>query len=153
MKIKQLLIALSLLVPCIGYTCPTLDGTWTSSKEKFVEFNKRWANVESKAWNFMIQTQGIETIEFKASGNMIIDTPEVELVMGKNKIKRPSSKEQTTYKILGCNSNSIVLEYQRNGKTQISHLQFDNDNTYWEYMGKPGRSGNGHIREYYTREQ
>lgn len=150
---KKVVVALSLLIPSIGFTCPSLDGKWSSSKEKFVEFNKRWVNVESKAWSFMIQTQGIETIEFKSSGIMVISTPEVELVMGNKKIKRPESKEKINFSILGCNASSIVLKYERNEKTQISYIQFENDSTYWEYMGKPGRSGNGHIREYYTRIQ
>ncbi len=150
---KKVVIGLSLLIPSIGFACPSLDGTWSSSKEKFVEFNKRWANVESKAWNFMIQTQGMETIEFKASGNMEISTPEIELVMGEKTIKRPASKEQIKFSVLGCNANSIVLKYERNGKARISHYKFENENTYWEYMGSPGRSGNGHIREYYTKNQ
>ena len=60
------------MMPSIGFCCPALEGTWSSSSEKFEFFNKRWANVDEKAWSFMTQTQGHEVIMFKNKNNMLI---------------------------------------------------------------------------------
>lgn len=148
---KKLILTFSLMIPNIVSACPDLEGTWLSSKEKFVEFNKKWANVETIAWDFMLQNQGIETIEFKPDNTMVISTPEVELVVGERKVKSPASKESIDFSILGCNKRSIAIMYERYGETQISKFHFENPNIYWEYMGVAGRSGNGHIREFYTK--
>jgi len=149
---KKVLICLSLfLLPNAAFSCPVLEGEWRSSKDKFTEFNTQWANIESKAWHFMSQTQGLEIIKYQSDGKMIISTPEFELKMGEKVFKKEATEEKLNFQILGCDLNSVVLKYERSGKEQISHIQFENDNTYWEYMGKPGRSGNGHIREYYSK--
>jgi len=148
---KKILICLSFMMPSVAPACPLLEGTWSSSLEKFEHFNKRWANIDKKAWSFMVQTQGHEVITFKGNTEMIIATPELELSMGERKIKRPSKEERINIDVLGCTDKNIVLKYERNGEVKISQLHFESDNTYWEYMGVAGRSGNGHIREYYTR--
>jgi len=150
---KKILICLSFMIPSTGFSCPLLEGTWSSSIEKFEAFNKRWANVDGKAWSFMIQTQGREVITFKSNQEMIITTPELELKMGDRQIKRPSKEERININILGCTDRSIILKYERSGKIKISQLHFENDNVFWEYMGVAGRGGNSHIREYYTKTQ
>lgn len=66
-------------------------------------------------------------------------------------MKQPPKEEQINFDTLGCTNKSIFLKYQRYGKTQISQLHFDNDNTYWQYMGALGSDGNSHIREYYIK--
>ena len=139
------------MIPSVAFSCPSLEGTWESSKEQFETFNKRWANIDSKAWSFMTQTQGLEVITFKNNKVMIIATPEFELKMGDRKIKRPPKEERINIDILGCTDKNIALKYERNGEVKISQLHFESDNTFWEYMGVAGRSGNGHIREYYTK--
>jgi hypothetical protein len=148
---KKILICLSFMIPNVAFSCPSLEGTWSSSKEKFESFNKRWANVDNKAWSFMVQTQGHEVITFTGNTKMLIATPELELTMGDRKIKRPSQEERINIDVLGCTDKNIVLKYERNGEVKISQLHFENDDTFWEYMGVAGRSGNGHIREYYTK--
>jgi len=148
---KKILICLSLMIPSVAFSCPLLEGPWSSSKEKFEAFNKRWANVDSKAWSFMVQTQGHEVITFRDNTKMIIVTPELELKMGDRTIKQPPKEERINIEVLGCTDKSIVLKYKRNDKVKISQLHFENDDTFWEYMGGAGKSGNGHIREYYTK--
>ena len=139
------------MVPSVGFCCPSLEGTWSSSIEKFETFNKRWANVDHKAWSFMVQTQGHEDITFINNKEMIIVTPEIEIKMGNKKIRQPSKKERITINVLGCTDKNIVFKYERNGKVKISQLHFENDDVFWEYMGVVGRNGNSHIREYYTK--
>jgi hypothetical protein len=150
---KKILICLSFIVPNVAFGCPSLEGTWSSSIEKFETFNKRWANIDNKAWSFMLQTQGHEVITFKSNTMMIIATPELELKMGERKIKRAPKEERININVLGCTDKNVVLKYERNGEVKISQLHFENDDTFWEYMGVAGRSGNGHIREYYTKMQ
>ena len=148
---KKLLIGLSFMIPSVGFCCPSLEGTWSSSIQKFESFNKRWANIDDKAWSFMTQTQGHEVVVFNNMKGMLIATPEIEVKMGERKMKLPSKEEQIDFNILGCTDKSIVLEYERYGKAQISQLHFEDDNTYWEYMGTSDSDGNSHIREYYTK--
>jgi hypothetical protein len=148
---KKLLIGLSFMIPSVGFCCPSLEGTWSSSLEKFESFNKKWSKIDKNAWSFMSQTQGFETIIFKSNKEMLISTPVIELKMGEKVMKLPSKEEQISFNVLGCTDKSIVLQYDRYGKTHISQLQFENDNTYWEYMGTAGSDGNSHIREYYTK--
>jgi hypothetical protein len=150
---KKILICFSLMIPNVAFSCPLIEGSWSSSVEKFEAFNKRWAKVDSKAWSFMVQTQGHEVITFNDNTKMIIVTPELELKMGDRKIKRPPKEERIAIEVLGCTDENIVLKYERNGEVKISQLHFENDDTFWEYMGVAGRSGNGHIREYYTKTQ
>ena len=150
---KKILICLSLMVPSVGFCCPVLEGTWSSSIEKFESFNKRWANVEDKAWSFMTQTQGYEVIAYKGNNEMTISSPKMEIKIGAKKMERPASKEHLNFNVLGCTDKSIVLKFERNGKEQIAQLFFENDDTYWTYMGTADGSGNSHIREYYTRKQ
>ena len=71
--------------------------------------------------------------------------------IGEKAMKLPANEENIGFNVLGCTDNSIVLKYERNGQTKISQLHFENENTYWEYMGVAGKDGNSHIREYYTR--
>ena len=59
------------MIPSLGFCCPSLEGTWTSSIQKFESFNKKWANIDDKAWSFMTQTQGHETIVFNTNTNAI----------------------------------------------------------------------------------
>ena len=151
LTMKKLLISLSLLVPSVAFSCPSLDGTWTSSIQKFELFNKKWANIEDKAWSFMTQTQGHEVIEFNDMKEMIIVTPKIEIKVGDRSMKVPAKREQINFDVLGCTDKSIVLKYERAGKARISKLHFDNNNTFWEYMGVSGSDGNSHIREYYTK--
>jgi len=139
------------MIPNVAFSCPLLEGSWLSSAENFEAFNKRWANVDSQAWSFMVQTQGHEVITFKGNTKMIIVTPELEIKMGDRKIKRPPKEERIDIEVLGCTDENIVLKYERNDEVKISQLHFENDDTFWEYMGVAGRSGNGHIREYYTK--
>lgn len=150
-RMKKLLIGLSFILPSVGSCCPSLEGTWSSSIDKFEFFNKKWANIDEKAWSFMAQTQGREVIIFSDMKEMFIATPEIEVKMGERKMKIPSKEENISFNILGCTDKSIVLEYERYGKIQISQLHFENENTYWEYMGTSGGDGNSHIREYYTK--
>lgn len=145
-------VSLVLSIPSISFACPVLEGTWLSSKALFINFNKQWANIEKPAWNFMLQSQGLEKIEFTSTRKMIIRTEKSAIIMGSKTIERPSTTEVLDFEVLGCTPQSMVIQYTRHEKPQISQLQFENDNTYWEYMGKPGRSGNGHIREYYTKQ-
>jgi len=149
---KKIFIGLSFMIPSIAFCCPSLDGTWSSSLEKFESFNKKWAKIDDRAWTFMSQTQGYETIIFNNNNKeMLISTPEIEVKIGEKSMKLPSNEEQISFNILGCTDKSIVLKYERYGKTHISQLQFENANTYWEYMGSSGSDGNSHIREYYTK--
>ncbi|NQZ80884.1 MAG: hypothetical protein HRT52_07690 [Colwellia sp.] len=148
---KKLLIGLSFMIPSVAFCCPSLEGTWSSSLEKFESFNKKWANIDKRAWSYMSQTQGYETIIFKDNKQMFVSTPEIAMKMGDKVMQLPSKEEQISFNVLGCTDNSIVLKYNRYGKTHISHLQFENDNTYWEYMGTSDSDGNSHIREYYTK--
>ena len=150
---NKVLICLIFMVPSIGFCCPMLDGTWSSSLEKFESFNQRWAKVDNKPWIYMLQTQGLEVIKFKDNNKMVISFPEIELKMGDRKMKRPSSEQQIQFEVLACTDNSIVLQYERNGHLQISQLHFENDDTYWVYMGAADSDGNSHIREYYTRNK
>jgi hypothetical protein len=152
-KMKKILIGLSLIISSVTVACPSLDGKWLSSLEKFDQFNKRWANVDSKAWSFMLQTQGHELIEYKSSKEMVISSPEIEIKIGDKKMMRPSSEEHMNFNVLGCTENNIVLKYEQNDKVQISTLYFENKDTYWVYMGKVGSDGNSHIREYYMRNK
>ncbi|MEW6997412.1 hypothetical protein AADZ86_06895 [Colwelliaceae bacterium BS250] len=150
---KKILVCLSLLVPSVGFCCPTLEGTWSSSLEKFESFNKRWANVEDKAWSFMTQTQGYEVITYKDNNAMTISSAAMEIKIGDKKMQRPASKEQLDFNVLGCTAKSMVLKFERNGKEQIAQLFFESADTYWTYMGTAEGSGNSHIREYYTKKQ
>jgi len=146
----KILIGLSFMVPSVAFSCPSLEGTWSSSLEKFESFNQKWARVDDKAWAFMSQTQGHETIIFNEK-EMLISTPEIVVKVGDKSMKLPAKDEQVTIKVLGCTDNSIVLKYERYGEEHISQLQFENTNTYWEYMGSSGSDGNSHIREYYIK--
>ncbi len=139
------------MIPSIGFCCPSLEGTWSSSLEKFQGFNKQWANVNNNAWSFMIQTQGHEEITFNGNTEMIIVTPKIDIKMGDKKITQPPKKEHISIDVLGCTDKSIVLKYERSGKIKISQLHFENEDVFWEYMGVAGRDGNSHIREYYTK--
>lgn len=139
------------MIPSIGFGCPLLEGTWLSSIQKFESFNKKWANIDDKPWSFMTQTQGHEVIIFNNMKQMFISTPEIEIKMGARKIKLPPKKEKINFNILGCTDKSVVLKYERYDKAQISELHFENDNTYWEYMGSSDADGNSHLREYYTK--
>ena len=148
---KKLLICFYFIIPSVGFCCPLLEGTWTSSLQKFESFNKKWANIDKKAWSFMIQTQGQEVIEFNNSNEMLISTPEIEIKMREKTIKLPKTTEKIKFNILGCTNQSIVLKYDRYGQAQITQLHFDDSSTYWEYMGVSGSDGNSHIREYFTK--
>lgn len=148
---KRILMFLLLVIPNIGFCCPSLDGTWTSSLTKFLAFNTQWANVKDNAWSYMIQTQGVEVVKFNEKNEMIVNFPDIELNMGDKKMKRPASEEHITFSILGCTTKSIAIQYERYGEKQISQLHFESDDTYWVYMGRTGADGNSHIREYYTR--
>lgn len=142
---------MSFLLPNVAFSCPSLQGSWSSSLEKFESFNKKWANVDNSAWSFMEQTQGHEIITFNSSTEMLVVTPEIEVKLGEKTMKLPAKEERINFSVLGCTQQSIVLQYQRYGKAQISQLHFENDNTYWQYMGAAGSDGNSHIREYYTK--
>lgn len=139
------------MIPTVAFCCPSLEGTWSSSLEKFESFNMKWANIEDRPWSFMSQTQGFETIIFSSNNEMLISTPEIEVKIGEKVMKRPPHEEKISFDVLGCTDNNIVLKYERYGKARISQLHFENDNTFWEYMGVAGRDGNSHIREYYTK--
>jgi hypothetical protein len=148
---KKILVCLSFMIPSVAFCCPSLEGTWSSSLEKFESFNVKWANVEDKPWSYMSQTQGYETIIFNSNNEMLISTPAIEVKIGEKVMKMPSKSEQISFDVLGCTDKDIVLKYERYGKVRISQLHFDNADTYWEYMGVSGRDGNSHIREYYTK--
>ena len=150
---KIALLAVIVILPGVSIACPDLEGTWFSSKEKFIEFNQRWANIDTKAWSFMLQTQGLERIEFAAENKMTINTPESEIKLGERNITNKAKTEEINYRVLGCSEKGVVIEYRRYGDAQISHFQFDDQNTFWEYVGRPGQSGNGHVREFFTRKQ
>lgn len=139
-----------LAIPSAAFCCPSIEGTWLSSLEKFETFNSKRAKIDDKAWTFMSQTQGYESITFNKK-HMFISTPEIAVKIGGKSMKLPAKEEKIGFTVLGCTDKSIVLKYQRYGKTHISQLQFENDETYWEYMGAPDSDGNSHIREYYTK--
>lgn len=141
------------MIPTVGYCCPSLEGTWSSSIEQFMNFNERWANVDEKAWSFMVQTQGHENITFKNNKEMIIVTPDFEINLGGKKIKVPAKEERININVLGCTDSNIVLKYERNGSEKISQLHFEDNGGFWEYMGVAGRDGNSHIREYYSKNK
>lgn len=148
---KNLFICFSLIVPSIGFCCPTLDGKWASSLQEFELFNKKWANVDANAWSFMMQTQGHEVIEFNDKNEMLITTPEIKFEMGTKKMTLPAKKELITFDIIGCTENSIALKYERYGKAHITQMHFEKEHTFWQYMGSTGSDGNSHIREFYVK--
>ncbi|WDE07589.1 hypothetical protein SG34_012280 [Thalassomonas viridans] len=150
---KKIFIFLPFLAPDIAFSCPSLQGTWLSSLEKFESFNNRWANIDDRAWSFMEQTQGHEIIKFNDNNEMLVSTPEIEVKVGEKTMKLPPNEERINFSVLGCTDKSIALKYQRYGKMRISQLHFENDNTYWEYMGTSASDGNSHIREYYVKAE
>lgn len=152
-KVKKILIGMCLLIPHISYSCPALEGKWLSSVDKFQQFNRQWAHIEDKAWAYMMQTQGKEIINYQTDNVMVITSPEMVISMAGQNITQASSEEKIKFDVLGCTPQSIVIKYERYSQVNISHLQFENDNTYWEYMGTANNSGNSHIREYYTKIQ
>lgn len=149
---RYLAAGIALVCTFSSSACPTLEGAWTSSKEAFIQFNQRWANIDADAWQFMLQNQGLETLMFSATGDMLITTPETELTMAGKTVVQEATLEQSAYSVLGCAEQSVVIEYQRYGEKRISTFQFDTADTMWEYAGQPGKSGNGHIREFFIRD-
>ena len=148
---KKILIPLLMLLPVTSQACPSLAGKWSSSLAQFQQFNQQWANIEEKAWSFMMQTQGREHITYSADNKMIIDSETTELVIGNKKMTRPAASEQLDFTILGCTNNSIVIQYDRYKQSQIAQLMFEDENNYWQYMGTADGGRNDHIREYYHR--
>ena len=147
------LLGLSLLLPISAQSCPALIGEWESSLEKFTSFNKKWANVEEQAWSFMLQTQGKELVEFTVDNQMLITTPEIALKRGDKTVTLPASEERIAIKILGCTADSTVIQYERYDKEHIAHLNFENKNVFWQYMGVPRQDGNSHIREFFVKKR
>ena len=150
---RIVLLGLSLLLPISAKGCPALNGKWMSSLEKFTSFNKKWANVEEQAWSFMLQTQGKEAIEFTVDNLMLITTPEIALKRGEKTITLPASEERIEIEILGCTPDSTVIKFERYDKVHIAHLNFENKNVFWQYMGVPRQDGNSHIREFFVKKR
>lgn len=73
------------MIPSVGFCCPSLEGAWLSSLQKFESFNRKWANIDDKAWSFMIQNQGHEVIVFNQMKEMLIAILEVKVKMGAKK--------------------------------------------------------------------
>ena len=127
-----------------------LIGTWKSNKELTNKFNHEKSRLTEKQIKFLEQIMGRLVIEYDRDGMAISSMPEYELNMNGNKVKMESNMEVEPYKIIAFDEEYLIMETQSEwlGK-HIYRITFENDNTYWIYLGDGGFSL--HAREYFTR--
>ncbi len=144
-------IILTLLFHSAGlFACPNFYGKWQSSAKLTIEFNKKWSNIEQKAMSFIEQTIGTSITEISKNQITFFDTKKTVTINGKQ-YDWPAINETTTYKLLGCTEDSVVIEYNIFGQHFISQLFFPNEDTYWLYSGNTRLTNNAHTREYFVR--
>ena len=147
---KKFIISALLFHSAGLFACPNFYGKWQSSAKLTMEFTKQWSNIEPRAMAFLEQTTGTSITEVTKKYIAISDTNKTLTINGKQ-LEWPATNEKTTYKLLGCTEDSVVIEYHLFNQHFINQLHFPNKNTYWVYTGSALLTNNAHTREYFVR--
>lgn len=133
------------------FACPDFHGQWKSSKKDTLEFIKLWVKMEPKSLDFTKQIIGTMHISYDEKSLKISDISRQIKVNGKLSIWG-GTEEIVAYELLGCTDNQVVLKYELFDQEVIYILNFENEDTYWIYVGTPSFSGNAHYREFFVRQ-
>ena len=115
-----------------------------------MEFNKKWSNIEPKAMAFLEQITGNSITEYTQDKIIITGNKKIITINGKQH-EWPAINEVTTYKLLGCTKDSVVIEHNLYEQHFIDQLYFPNKDTFWVYTGNTWATNNAHAREYFVR--
>jgi hypothetical protein len=146
--VKHLFILLALTTN-YAIACPDIQGIWKSSKKETMEFTKEWES-DSKRLEFYSQIFGLQIIEFKKDHFIIYEIPKKKISIEGKEYDWSSEREVIKYKVVGCNSKQVVIQYKLSDLDWIQTMNFVDENMYWEYTGSVYLP-QSHTREFYKR--
>jgi hypothetical protein len=128
-----------------------LSGKWRSDLELTTNFNENHAILTERQKKLFSQLFGQMEVTYLRPGQCEVFMPKNKTDTGNKAIESDESKVVSEFKIIYKNENQIVILYNDCllGK-KVSILNFDNDNTYWIYIGESGLFDT-HIREYFKK--
>jgi hypothetical protein len=137
-----------------AFACePNLVGTWKSDAPTTMAFFRENARLEPKAEDFLQALFGHMTLTF-AENDLHTVMPDIKVPVAGKLRPFAGSEERKPYKILFCNSDTVVyLAKEAFGeRDEATTFHFVGPDTFWVYLGsnRPGVPDlNG--REYFQR--
>lgn len=149
---KQIITLALALLPTLSISCPDIYGKWKSSSEMTMRFTDKWAKIENRSFEFLKQITGTAEIEYQKNKMILTEIPKRNIIVNGKTMPWEGTNETVAFEVLGCTNNGIAIKYNMSGIEYINLLYFENNDTYWEYAGRPEFTGSAHIREYFVRE-
>lgn len=129
--------------------CPSIIGTWKSSKELSMKYNLANAELESKQIEFLSQTLGILTQTFSETEIHSHGAPTINISINGKSYNFEFEDIRYKYEILSCAESTLEAKaYFPYGNPIVNQMVFENSNTFWVSPEQLPKS-----REYFIRVQ
>lgn len=131
-KMRFLSSILSLFFSGHAVSCPTLMGTWKSSKELSMDYNEKYANLDNKQHAFLDQIFGHAKFTYAERHIHQHSSPMIHVLIDGQRSDFHFDDLNYPYKILSCSETSAKIKsnHPHSGPT-IAILNFVDEDTYW----------------------
>jgi len=146
--IKLFLLFLFLMFSNQSLACPSLVGTWQSSKDLSMEYNLKYAGFNEKIIKIKEQIYGILKLTYTNESIHAHGAPTQKITV-EGKVFEIKFEDLTfDYQVLNCSNDMVTTkEFYPYGEPLVESKYFIDDDTYW--VSPEGKK----EREYFVRIQ
>ena len=145
---KYLLITFLISYSSVAFSCPSLVGTWVSSKDKSMSYNNQVAELDERQKDLLNQILGYTKITYTDKEKTHHALEPVEVTLDGKTHDFEFLEFVYPYRLISCTNELVVIEHKDETVGDITlYLNFENSNTYWISPEKIVSSS----REYFVR--
>ena len=147
------LAAAVVLIANTAYACPTIKGTWTSSRDLTMAFADKHAKLEARQAQFLDQVTGRLTLQFDGTQVKYTD-PDLDVKVEGKHYRLAGARETAGYQVLFCSAHTLVVRANApmTRKQEATIYNFVDDDTMWVYQDSADSGLRDlNIREYFVR--
>ena len=147
---RFLLLAM-ILVPIAALAGPRFLGTWKSSSELSMEFNKAHANLAPHQIDFLNGVLGRSEARITEAAYIQCD-PDRDFMLNDRVVHWKGTKFAVPYEVAFESDSTAILTFKwPDGVVRPEVLHFVDDDTFWIYLGDAPEVLDLHAREYFKR--
>lgn len=130
MRIFVALVVLS--ISQAAMCCPDLIGTWKSSKEMSMEYNEKYAQLEPRQKELLVQILGHMKVTYTEKNAHEHGQEPIKVKVAGKDSDFTFEDLSYPYTVLSCDQDALKVEYEHpySGVTQET-IHFVGKNTYW----------------------
>lgn len=133
MNFMRILAGLAALVMShSAISCPKILGTWKSSKELSMDYNEKYAHLEPRQQELLIQILGRLIITYSENQVREHGQSPIKVTLDEKVSNFTYENLSYTYKVLSCNKTSVTVRFDHPfAGAKTNRVSFVDKDTYW----------------------